>query len=84
MDSQNVLALPIKFHTPARYILQIQGILENDWSERIGGMKIIEVNSEKGITKLEGMIRDQAELIGILDSLYDLHIPIISVKSIKI
>lgn len=84
MDSQNELALPIKFHTPARYILQIQGILENDWSERIGGMKIIEVNSEKGITKLEGMIRDQAELIGILDSLYDLHIPIISVKSIKI
>ncbi len=84
MNIQNGAALPIKFQTPARYILKIQGILESDWGERLGGMEITELNHEEDITSLEGVVKDQAELIGVLDTLYDLHIPIISIKSIKI
>jgi hypothetical protein len=32
------------------------------------------------VSALEGQVRDQAELVGVLNSLYELHLPILSVE----
>jgi hypothetical protein len=32
------------------------------------------------ITTLEGQVRDQAELLGVLNTLYELHVPLLTVK----
>ena len=34
------------------------------------------------MTTLTGRLRDQAELTGLLNSLYDLHLPILSVENL--
>jgi hypothetical protein len=34
------------------------------------------------VTTLEGRVRDQAELTGVINSLYELHLPILSVQNL--
>ena len=66
----------------ASYRIEVQGTLDMGWSGRLGGMAI-EPSSradEKEATVLSGRVRDQAELIGVLNSLYDLHMPLLSVE----
>ena len=35
------------------------------------------------MTTLVGRVRDQAELAGLLNNLYDLHLPILGVKNLE-
>ena len=35
------------------------------------------------VTTLDGRLRDQAELSGVLNSLYDLHLPILKVEDVN-
>jgi hypothetical protein len=35
------------------------------------------------VTTLVGRVRDQTELTGILNSLYEMHLPILSVKNLS-
>ena len=67
------------------YIIKVQGELPDAWSERLQGMTVTVVSSgEDGpITILEGPLRDQAALSGVLNTLYDRHIPVISVERIN-
>ncbi len=70
---------------PATYRIEVQGSLDESWSGRLGGMRI-ETSSrgdQKSITTLRGRVRDQAELIGVLNSLYELHMPLLSVEIMK-
>lgn len=74
------------FSSAARYRIKILGELSSDYAARLGGMKI-KVNKQlnaKPITTLEGELRDQAALSGILNSLYQFHLTILSVKIITI
>jgi hypothetical protein len=68
---------------PAEYRIQVQGYLDGTWADRLGGLTIM-VNSEPvngaRATTLSGCIRDQADLIGVLNTLYDLHLPVLSVE----
>jgi hypothetical protein len=61
--------------TPATYRIRVQGRLDESWSERLGGLRI--TTSYQGdqvpVSALVGTVKDQAELIGILNSLYDLR-----------
>jgi len=45
-------------------------------------MRIIAQNPKEQtpVTTLVGRVRDQAELIGVLNSLYELHLPLLSVE----
>ncbi len=69
--------------TAATYRIGVQGILDESWSDRLGGMTIM-VNSEPvneaPATTLFGHLRDQVDLIGVLNTLYDLHLPLLSVE----
>jgi len=70
------------FDRPAIYTIAVQGAIGEDWSDRLGGMTITAIIPEGGspITTLVGELRDQASLSGVLDTLYELHLPVISVQ----
>jgi hypothetical protein len=67
---------------PAIYRIRIQGQLDAKLSNRIGGMQITEVRGTKNgpETILVGRLVDQAALSGILNSLYELHLPVLSAE----
>lgn len=68
--------------TPATYRIRVQGRLDVSWSERLGGLRITtrRRGGQTSVTTLVGEVRDQAELIGILNSLYELHLPLLLVQ----
>jgi hypothetical protein len=71
--------------TPATYRIRVQGRLDAGWSERLGGLRITTRHraGQIPVTTLLGEVRDQAELIGILNSLYDLHLPLLLVQLLR-
>lgn len=74
-------AKEIEFGGPATYSIVVQGALSQNWSSRLGGMRITTRDREDrpALTTLEGRMRDQAELSGVLEALYGLHLPILEV-----
>ena len=71
----------IPFDRPATYQINVQGRIDPTWSDRMAGMKIHDSTEHTipPITILDGELSDQAALLGVLNSLYELHLPIISV-----
>jgi hypothetical protein len=71
----------IPFDRPATYQINVQGRIDSTWSDRMAGMKIRNSLEQTNppITSLKGEVSDQAALLGVLNSLYELHLPIISV-----
>ena len=67
------------------YRIRVQGELDKSWSGRLSGMSITVKKSkdQKPVTMLEGELADQAALSGVLNTLYELHLPVLSVKYIK-
>ncbi len=74
----------LKLWTPATYRITVEGHLDESWSDRIGNMRITtSTRADKTtVTTLVGRTRDQAELTGVLNTLYELHLPILSVENI--
>ncbi|MFC1821986.1 hypothetical protein ACFL9T_04710 [Thermodesulfobacteriota bacterium] len=74
----------LKLWTPASYLIEVEGYMDESWSDRFAGMHItIRKRADQStVSTLVGRIRDQAELAGLLNNLYELHLPIISVKNI--
>ena len=66
---------------PAIYRIRVRGKLDADFSDRLEGMHIenLAQNDGKVESVLEGRLPDQAALSGILNNLYDLHLPVMSV-----
>ena len=71
--------------SPGRYEIRVQGCLNSAWSDRLGGLHIVTIHMESGedITVLSGEVVDQAVLLGILNTLYDLRYPLISVRALR-
>jgi hypothetical protein len=72
----------IKFKKPGKYRIEVEGRLDEHWSDRLAGMRITTSGSEDETsqTSLVGHLRDQAQLSGVLNSLYELHLPILLVE----
>jgi hypothetical protein len=68
------------YDLPAGYLLRIQGTIDSTWSDWFGGFTITPHNGE---SVLEGEVRDQAALHGILAKINDLGLCIISVEKRK-
>ena len=71
-----------KLWMPATYRIKVQGYLDESRSDFLSGMTITTTSQgDQGVvTTLEGRVRDQAELSGVLNTLYELHLPILSVE----
>ena len=74
-----------KFSGAAHYRIVVAGELDARWSDRLAGLSIerIEGNEQRPHTLLTGKIRDQAELNGVLESLYGLHLPIVRLEKLE-
>jgi hypothetical protein len=77
---------PIPFDLPATYQICVQGRFDPTWSDHLGGMTIgpATVEADPPVTSLEGELRDQAALAGVLNGLYEMHLTLISVKRVDI
>jgi hypothetical protein len=74
------------FDRPGDYRIRVQGFLDESWSERLGGLRITACaleDHEGPVTELVGQVRDQAELAGVLNSLYELHLTLLSVECLN-
>jgi hypothetical protein len=73
---------PIPFDRPATYQISVQGWIDSSMSDLLGGMTISQttVEADGPITTLLGELSDQAALAGVLNSLYELHLTVLSVK----
>jgi len=75
------------FDRPGNYRIRVLGILDKSFSERLGGLHIRQSSlkdNEKPVTELVGHVRDQAELAGLLNSLYELRLTLRSVEYINV
>jgi hypothetical protein len=69
---------------PKIYRICVEGRVHESWVDRLGGMRVsIDNGQEKVVTVLEGQLRDQAALSGVLNTLYELHLPVISVDCLE-
>lgn len=59
------------------YHIEVQGRLEAHWSEWLDGLAV--EHAMGGRTLLTGRLADQAALNGLLNKLYDLGLPLLSV-----
>ena len=85
MYAQNKINKPkFSFSQPAIYQIKVLGKVPESYSERLSGMSIsYKESKEEVITILIGKMSDQAALSGVLNSLYDIHMSVLSVKKLN-
>ena len=71
---------------PTTYQIEVQGYLDESRSDWFDGMAIMpQVDAEgTSITRLTGMVVDQAALHGVLRKLYVLGLPLLSINRIEL
>ena len=75
----------LRFDAASGYRIVVQGRLKRSMSDRMAGMSI-ETAKGQGqgmVTMLVGRLRDQAQLNGVLNTLYELHLPVMEVKQLS-
>ena len=75
----------VKLWTPVTYRVEVDGHLDESWSDRLAGMRITtrKRSDQTTVTTLVGRLRDQAELSGVLNSLYGLNLSILKVEMVN-
>lgn len=71
--------------SPAAYRIEVEGRWNESWSALFASMRI---TTRRGpdravVTCLTGRVQDQLELCGLLNSLAELHLPILNVSKIN-
>jgi hypothetical protein len=76
---------PLPYDSPAIYEISVEGRVDPNWSARMEGMAIQTtfVDPDCPVTTLKGELYDQAALAGVLNTLYELHLPVILVKRLN-
>jgi hypothetical protein len=68
--------------SPATYRICVQGAIQRSWSELFTGMRVTfrYLSTPDAVTFLTGDVLDQADLMGLLNRLYGLGLPLVSVQ----
>ena len=74
----------IDFKKKAIYKIIVKGNINNELSNSFLGMQIYKDRINKTESSIVGMISDQAALSGILNTLYEKHLTVISVNLLEI
>ncbi len=76
----------ISFDNPANFQIIVQGRIDPSWSDRLEGMRISQKKTDQGhvVTTFEGELSDQAALAGVLNTLYELHLTLLTVSCLDI
>jgi hypothetical protein len=74
-----------EYDNPATYWISVQGRIPSTWCDCLEGMTITESSAEveTPLTALLGELSDQAALAGVLNTLYELHLPLLTVKRLR-
>jgi len=75
----------MEFDDPSVYRIRVRGRVPASWSGRLAGMTITVFSADTGpwVTSLVGELSDQADLAGVLNTLYGLHLPVVSVECLN-
>ena len=67
-------------HGPAVYRIHVRGRVDTRHSDRLAGMQLTEICGSNGTpeTILVGRLLDQAALSGLLETLYKMHLRVLS------
>jgi len=73
------------FDGPATCRIGVEGRIPARWCDRLEGMTITECSreAEPPVTTLLGELSDQAALAGVLNTLYELHLPVLLVEHLS-
>ena len=68
------------------YRIRVQGRLGPEWSDRLGGMTVTAWEGAGGtvFAELTGPLTDEAALMGVLEHLYNLRMPLLAVERVGI
>lgn len=71
--------------TPLTYCIEVSGVIDENFSAYLGDMKSRRVTEAGDGSKstLCGTLKDQSALLGVLNTLNNLHFPILSVTLSK-
>lgn len=72
--------------TPQKsYRIRVEGSLDPSWSDRLGGLAITSTGKfgVETTTVLEGELPDQSALMGVLNTLHELHLPVEAVEHLS-
>lgn len=74
-----------QFDRSGSYRIRVLGELDGSWSENLGGMNITTRIQREGppVSILVGVLTDQASLSGVLNTLYELHLTLLSVEYLE-
>jgi len=64
------------------YEVRVEGQLDSSWSEWFDGLEV--TPQENGETLINGPIPDQAVLQGILTKVFNLRLPLVSVRRVQV
>ena len=66
------------------YRIKVDGDLPENWLDLFTGMRVTNQKrkDQSTVTCLTGQIKDQSHLLGLLNALAELHLPILSVEHI--
>ena len=69
----------------ATYRIIVQGTIDPSWTSRLAGMSISEKISDNDVvvTILVGRLSDQTALSSVLNTLYELHLPVVSADCLE-
>lgn len=75
----------LKFEDPAIYRIRVTGHIDDNLPGQLGGMIIHHAFTadSRPITILVGHLKDQAALSGVLNELYERHLPLLTVESLS-
>ncbi|MCB8984452.1 MAG: hypothetical protein H6659_11550 [Ardenticatenaceae bacterium] len=72
----------LTMHETAVYCIRCQGAFDESWLQHLDADWTIQCNDDHTavITTITGVVCDQAALIGLLSSLYDVGLPLLQVE----
>jgi len=74
-------AADLTMYDSACYCIRARGTLDSHWSRWLHEMQLnVEASSSFSVLTLRGTLRDQAALMGVLNQLIQLGLPLISIE----
>jgi hypothetical protein len=73
------------FDRPATYRINVLGRIPGKWCDRLEGMAITEgsAEAEPPVTTLVGELTDQVALAGVLNTIVELHLSVVTVERLS-
>jgi hypothetical protein len=74
----------LKMYKPVKYRICVQGVVDESWADYYSNMtiRVVQQPGRNSQSTLIGWLQDQAALMGVLERLYGLCLPILSVEHI--